>query len=89
MTTYRFPQNVGYDADGKLSDPIKYASLYDKNGTATSPRGPGSGALPDDPYEPVTMTRFYAAQRTFWVDPVTGTIVKSKEHANHTTPVSR
>ncbi len=31
LTTYRFTQNVGYDADGKLVDPIKYASLYDKN----------------------------------------------------------
>jgi hypothetical protein len=29
------------------------------------------------------MTRFYAAQRTFWVDPVSGTIVKAEEHANH------
>ena len=29
------------------------------------------------------MTRYYAAQRTFWVDPVSGTIVKSEEHANH------
>ena len=34
-------------------------------------------------YEPVTMTRYYAAQRTFWVDPVSGTIVKAQEHANH------
>ena len=29
------------------------------------------------------MTRYYAAQRTIWVDPVSGTIVKSKVHANH------
>ena len=29
------------------------------------------------------MVRYYAAQRTFWVDPVTGTIVKESEHANH------
>ena len=29
------------------------------------------------------MTRYYAAQRTFWVDPVSGTIVKQTEHANH------
>jgi len=29
------------------------------------------------------MTRFYAAQRTFWVDPVSGVIVKAEEHANH------
>ena len=83
LTTYRFAQNVGYDADGKLSDPIKYASLYDKNEDSDVTARAGLWGLPDDPYEPVTMTRFYAAQRTFWVDPVTGTIVKSKEHANH------
>ena len=29
------------------------------------------------------MTRYYAAQRTFWVDPVSGTIVKKKEHGYH------
>ena len=29
------------------------------------------------------MTRYYAAQRTFWVDPVSGTIVKSEEHGYH------
>jgi hypothetical protein len=29
------------------------------------------------------MTRYYAAQRTFWVDPVSGTIIKQTEHANH------
>ncbi|EUA31175.1 hypothetical protein I552_0346 [Mycobacterium xenopi 3993] len=37
----------------------------------------------DNPDEKITMTRYYAAQRTFWVDPVTGTIVKAQEHANH------
>ncbi|MDF2824181.1 MAG: hypothetical protein K0R68_1589, partial [Mycobacterium sp.] len=31
LTTYRFTQNVGYDADGELVEPIKYASLYDNN----------------------------------------------------------
>jgi hypothetical protein len=29
------------------------------------------------------MTRYYAAQRTFWVDPVSGTIVRSKERGFH------
>ena len=29
------------------------------------------------------MTRYYAAQRTFWVDPVSGTIVKKKERGYH------
>ncbi len=83
LSTYRFTQNVGYDADGKLVDPIKYASLYDKNEDGEVTARAGLWGLPGDPYEPVTMTRFYAAQRTFWVDPVSGTIVKSQEHANH------
>ena len=84
LTTYRFTQNVGYDADGKLTDPIKYASLYDKNedGDVTA-RAELWGIEGVDPYEPIKMTRYYAAQRTFWVDPVTGTIVKADEHANH------
>ena len=84
LTTYRFTQNVGYDADGKLTDPIKYASLYDKNedGEVTA-RAELWGIEGPDPYEPIKMTRYYAAQRTFWVDPVTGTIVKAEEHANH------
>jgi hypothetical protein len=83
LTTYRFTQNVGYDADGKLVDPIKYASLYDKNEDGEVTARAELWGLPGDPYEPVTMTRFYAAQRTFWVDPVTGTVVKAEEHANH------
>ena len=36
-----------------------------------------------DPNKQITMIRYYAAQRTFWVDPVTGTIVKESDHANH------
>lgn len=38
LTTYRFTQNVGYDADGKLVEPIKYASLYanDEEGEVTA-----------------------------------------------------
>ena len=39
--------------------------------------------LPGDPEEQITMTRYYAAQRTFWVDPVSGTIVKAQEHGFH------
>jgi hypothetical protein len=39
--------------------------------------------VPGDPGEQVTMTRYYAAQRTFWVDPESGTIVKEDDHANH------
>ena len=83
LSTYRFTQNVGYDADGKLVDPIKYASLYDRNEDGEVTARAELWGLPGDPYEPITMTRFYAAQRTFWVDPVTGVIVRSEEHANH------
>jgi len=39
--------------------------------------------VPGDPDEKITMTRYYAAQRTFWVDPESGTIVKENDHANH------
>lgn len=83
LTTYRFTQNVGYDVDGKLADPIKYASLYtnDEDGEVTAPAAMWN--LEGEPGEEVTMTRYYAAQRTFWVDPVSGTIVKAKVHANH------
>ena len=83
LTTYRFTQNVGYDADGKLVEPIKYASLYDKDEDGEVTARAALWGLPGDPYEPITMTRYYAAKRTFWVDPVSGTIVKSEEHANH------
>ena len=83
LTTYRFTQNVGYDADGKLVEPIKYASLYDRNEDGEVTARAELWGLPGDPYEPVTMTRYYAAQRTFWVDPVTGTVVKTTERANH------
>ena len=31
LTAYKFVQNVGYDADGKLVEPIKFSSLYDKD----------------------------------------------------------
>jgi hypothetical protein len=83
LTTYRFTQDVGYDAHGKLAEPIKYPSLYandeDSKVTATA----AMWDVPGDPDEKVTMTRYYAAQRTFWVDPESGTIVKEADHANH------
>jgi hypothetical protein len=84
MTTYKFTQNVGYDADGKLADPVKYPSLYanDEDGKATT-TAEKWGIPGDDPDEKITMTRYYAAQKIFWVDPVSGTIVKKDEHANH------
>ena len=83
LTTYRFTQNVGYDADGKLVEPVKYASLYENDDRQSGHRAAAQWGVPGDPNEPITMTRYYAAQRTFWVDPVSGTIVKAKEHANH------
>lgn len=83
LTTYRFTQNVGYDADGTLVEPIEYASLYDNDEDGVVTARAGLWGLEGDPDEPITMTRFYAAQRTFWVDPVSGTIVKTTERANH------
>ena len=83
LTTYRFTQNVGYDGDGELVEPIKYASLYDNDEDGEVTARASLWGLEGDPEEPITMTRYYAAQRTFWVDPVSGTIVKAEEHANH------
>jgi hypothetical protein len=84
LTTYRFVQNVGYDPDGSLKEPVRYPSLYghDEDGEISAPARMWNieGV---DPEEDVTMTRYYAAQKTMWVDPVSGTIVKSKVHANH------
>ena len=83
LTTYKFTQDVGYDTDGKLAEPIRYPSLYadDADSKVTAPAA--MWGVPGDPDEKITMTRYYAAQRTFWVDPESGTIVKQDEHANH------
>lgn len=83
LTTYKFTQNVGYDADGKLVKPIRYSSLYDNDEDAEVTARAMQWGVPGEPEEPITMTRYYAAQRAFWVDPVSGTIVKSEERANH------
>ncbi|MBS1691569.1 MAG: DUF3068 domain-containing protein [Actinobacteria bacterium] len=80
LTTYRFTQNVGYDADGKLVEPIAYSSLYENDEDARVSARAIQWGLPGDPEESVEMSRYYAAQRTFWVDPVTGTIVKAEDH---------
>ena len=84
LTTYRFTQNVGFDADGKLVDPVKYSSLYnddaDSHVTAAARMW---GIEAEDPDEQITLDRYYAAQRTFWVDPVSGTIVKQTDRAHH------
>ncbi len=83
LTTYRFTQNIGYNADGRLVAPVTYPSLYagDEDGKVTT--SAAMWGLPGDPAEQITLTRYYAVQRTFWVDPVSGTIVKEVEHANH------
>jgi Porin PorA len=83
LTTYRFSQNVGYDSDGKLVEPVKYASLYEDDADSQVTARAGLWGLPGNPDESITMTRYYAAQRTFWVDPVSGTIVKKEEHGYH------
>jgi hypothetical protein len=83
LTTYRFTQEVGYDGDGKLADPIKYPSLYTNNEDGRATTTAAKWGVPGDPDEKISMTRYYAAQRTFWVDPESGTIVKEDEHANH------
>lgn len=83
LTTYRFTQNIGYNADGRLAGPIPYPSLYAGAEDAKVTASAAMWGVPGEPGEQVTMTRYYAAQRTFWVDPVTGTIVKETEHANH------
>ncbi|QUR69530.1 DUF3068 domain-containing protein [Mycobacterium spongiae] len=83
LTTYRFTQNIGYSADGKLVAPVKYPSLYASEDDSKVTAPAAMWGLPGDPMEQITMTRYYAAQRSFWVDPVSGTIVKETEHANH------
>ncbi|MGH3677144.1 MAG: DUF3068 domain-containing protein [Mycobacterium sp.] len=83
LTTYRFTQNIGYDADGKLVEPVKYASLYENDDDSQVTAPASQWGVPGDPNAPITMSRYYAAQRTMWVDPVSGTIVKTKEREHH------
>jgi len=83
LTTYRFSQHVGYDADDKLVEPVKYSSLLDDDADAEVTARAAQWGVPGEPDEPITMTRYYAAQRTFWVDPVSGTIVKKEDHGYH------
>jgi Porin PorA len=83
LTTYRFTQNVGYNADGKLVAPVVYPSLYPGNEDGKVTASAATWGVGGDPAEQITMTRYYAAQRTFWVDPVSGAIVKETDHANH------
>ncbi|WP_197504714.1 DUF3068 domain-containing protein [Mycobacterium sp. 852002-51163_SCH5372311] len=83
LTTYRFKQNVGYNAAGTLTDPIEYPSLLTNREDGKITTSAKMWGVAGEPDEQITMTRYYAAQRTFWVDPVTGTIVKKTERANH------
>ena len=83
LTAYKFTQDVGYDADGKLAEPIRYPSLYADDADSKVTAAASMWDVPGDPDEKITMTRYYAAQRTFWVDPESGTIVKEEERANH------
>ena len=83
LTTYKFTQNVGFDNDGKLVEPVKYASLYDDDADSQVTARAALWGLEGDPEELITMTRYYAAQRTFWVDPVSGTIVKESDRGYH------
>ncbi|SEH51879.1 Protein of unknown function [Mycolicibacterium rutilum] len=83
LTTYKFSQDVGYDSDGKLVEPVKYASLYEDDADAEVTARAAMWGVPGEPDESITMSRYYAAQRTFWVDPVSGTIVKKEEHGYH------
>ena len=84
LSTYKFTQNVGYNADGKLTNPVKYPSLLPGEEDAKVTTSAAMWGLQGgDPAEQITMTRYYAAQRTFWVDPTSGTIVKETEHADH------
>ncbi len=83
LTTFHFKQNVGMDNNGKLVEPVEYPSLYDRDEDASVTARAALWGLPGPPDEEVTMKRYYAAQRDFWVDPVSGTIVKAKERAWH------
>lgn len=83
LTTYRFTQNVGYNTEGKLVAPVQYPSLYADREDSKVTASAAMWGVPGEPHEQITMTRYYAAQRTLWVDPVSGTIVKEVERANH------
>lgn len=86
LTAFKFTQNIGYDGSGpdaRLVDPVAYPSLYENDEDSQVTARASLWFDGGDPDEQITMQRYYAAQREFWVDPVTGTIVKSKEHGYH------
>ncbi len=50
LTTYKFSQDVGYDSDGKLVEPVKYASLYEDDADAeVTARAAMWGVCPANP----------------------------------------
>jgi hypothetical protein len=69
--------------EGKLVAPITYPSLYGGNEDGKITTSAAMWGVPGEPNEQITMTRYYTAKRTFWVDPVSGTIVKETEQAHH------
>jgi hypothetical protein len=83
LSAFHFKQNIGLDNNGKLVDPVEYPSLYDRDEDSIVTARASLWGLSGPPDEQVSMKRYYAAQREFWVDPVTGTIVKTKERAWH------
>ncbi|OBS02706.1 hypothetical protein A9W98_13590 [Mycobacterium gordonae] len=83
LSTYRFTQEVGVNKEGKLVAPITYPSLYGGNEDGKITTSAAMWGVPGEPNEQITMTRYYTAKRTFWVDPVSGTIVKETEQAHH------
>ncbi len=83
LSTYRFTQNVGVNSEGKLVAPIAYPSLYGGNEDGKITTSAAMWGVPGEPNEQITMTRYYTAKRTLWVDPVSGTIVKETEQAHH------
>lgn len=93
LNTYHFTQAVGLDADGNLPkkpskdavQPMEYRSRFadpsvDSRITAFAAEW---GFDNDAPDKRITMVRYYAAFRDFWVDPVSGIIVKEKDQAYH------
>jgi hypothetical protein len=83
LTTYRFTQTVGVNGEGKLVAPLPYPSLYSGEEDRKITTSAAMWGIPGEPGEQITMTRYYTAKRTFWVDPVSGTIVKETEQAHH------
>ena len=83
LTTYRFTQLVGVNSEGRVVAPIAYPSLYAGEEDRKITTSAGMWGLPGDPAEQITMTRYYTAKRVFWVDPVSGTIVKQTDQAHH------